>query len=88
MISVLIQSEILHGCVVAIQVRESAKSEGVPHNNVSFLTATGNESVLGRVNEGVYTLLMKIEGLIILVIEVFNIMDVNLTVQRRGYNVV
>ena len=45
MVPIFIQSKILHGCVMSVQIGESTQCEGVPHNNVSFFTATRDEPV-------------------------------------------
>jgi hypothetical protein len=55
---------------------------------VSLLAAASDESVFARVNEGVHTLLMEIEGFILLVDKVLDVMDVDEAVQGGGDDVV
>jgi hypothetical protein len=44
---------------------------------VSLFATTSDESVFARINEGVHTLLMEIEGFILLVNKILNIMDMD-----------
>jgi len=55
---------------------------------VSLFTTTSNKSVLTRINKGIYSFLMKIEGFVLLINEIFYIMDVNKSIQRRRNDVV
>lgn len=80
-VAVLVDCQVLDGSVMSIQVRERAQGEGVPHDNVSFLSTTRDETVLARVNERVDTLLMKVETFVLLVLEFFHLMNVDHAVQ-------
>jgi hypothetical protein len=44
---------------------------------VSLLATASDESVFARVNEGVHSLLMEIEGFILLVDKVLDVMDMD-----------
>ena len=73
---------------MAIEIGKGSKSERVPHNDVSLFTTTSNKSVLTRINKGIYSFLMKIKGFVLLINEIFDIMDVNKSIQRRRNDVV
>jgi hypothetical protein len=68
---------------MTIHIVKYTKGEGVPHNNMALLAATRDESMLARVNEGIDSLLMKIERFVLFVSELLNIMNVDETVKRR-----
>jgi hypothetical protein len=67
---------------MSIHVVEYTKCEGIPHNNVAFLSTTCDESVFARVNEGVHTLLVKIERFVLLVSQLFNVVNMNESIER------
>lgn len=62
---------------MAIEMREGSKCERVPHDDVALLSTAGDESVLARVDERIYTFLVKVECLVVLVTKILNIVDVN-----------
>lgn len=87
-VPVLVEREVLHGRVVAVEVGEGAQGERVPHDDVALLAARSDETVLARVHEGVHALLMQVEGLVLLVDEVLDVVDVDEAVERGRHDVV
>lgn len=87
-VPVLVYGQILHTRVVTVEVGERPQCEGIPHNDVALLAATGHEAVLRRVDKGVDSLLMEVEGLVLLVGEVLDIVDVDEAIERGGDDVV
>ena len=79
-VSVLIDCQVLHRSIVTIEVRQSSKSKRIPHDNVTLLSATCYESVLWGVDEGVHSLLMQIEGLVLLVWQVLYVVNMYETI--------
>ena len=72
---------------MAIEIGQDSKCERVPHENVPFFAATSDESALLWIDEGVDWLLMDIEGLLVLVFEIFDVVDMNKWVNWGGYDV-
>ena len=54
---------------------------------MAFFTATGDNFVLGRVNEGVHTFLMQVEGLALLVFEIVDLVDVDAAVKGATHHI-
>ena len=65
---------------MSIQVAQHTDSERIPHQNVSLFSTTGNKPMLGRVDEGVDTLLVEVECLTVFVLELFDVVNVDHTV--------
>ena len=80
MISFFVDSQVLNAGIVSIEINENVKSKRIPHENVSFLTTTCDKSTLLRVDERIDWLLVNVESLIIFVIQVFDIMNMDETV--------
>jgi hypothetical protein len=77
MISVLVEGKVLNRSVMTIEMREGSKCEWIPHDDVALLSTAGDEPVLARIYERIYTFLVKVECLVVLVAKILNIMDVN-----------
>jgi len=73
---------------VAIEVGEGTECEGVPHDDVALFSATCNEPMLRRVDEGIDTLLVEVERLVFFVRQVLDVMDVDEAVERGAHDVV
>jgi hypothetical protein len=67
---------------MSIHIVEHTKCEGIPHNNVAFLSTTCDESMFARVNEGIHTLLVKIERFVLFVSQFFDVVNVNESIER------
>ena len=65
-----------------IEVGKGSECERVPHNDVAFFSAAGNEPMLGRVDEGVHSLLMQVEGLILLIRKILYVVNMDEAIQR------
>ena len=76
-VSVLVNCQVLHRSVMTIEIRQSSKSERVPHDNVTLLSTTSHESVLWGVDEGIHSLLMQIEGLVLLIWQVLYVVNMD-----------
>lgn len=88
MISVFIEREVLNRCVVAVEVSKRSQCEGVPHDDVTLFTATCNEPVLRRIDEGVDTLLVQVKRLVLFVRQLLDVVNMNEAVERGAHNVV
>lgn len=82
MIALLVESQILNTGVMSIKVGEHTKCKGVPHKDVPLFTTACNEPTFLRVDKRVDWLLVDVEGLLIFVLKLFDVMDMDKTVDR------
>ena len=73
---------------MSIKIVEDTKREWIPEQDMSFLSTTRNQPMHRAVNKTIYTLLMNIEGFIIFVLQVLNIVNMDHTIKWRRDNVV
>lgn len=66
---------------MTVEITEDTQSEWIPHEDMSFLSTTGYEPVLRRINKTIDTLLMQVEGLAV-VFEVLDVVNVDESVER------
>ena len=83
MVFLFVDGKVLNACIVSIKIGQCTPSKGVPHNDVTFFPARGDESMSGAVNERVDSFLMKIESLSF-VRNGLNIVDVNESIKRAA----
>ena len=81
MIPLLVDVEVRDGCVMAIEVGQVLQGVWLPENNVSLLSATGDESVLGGVDKTVDTFLMEVESLSA-ILELVQIVHMDKSIER------
>ena len=81
MIPLLVDVEVRDGCVMAIKVGQVLQGVWLPENNVSLLSATGDESVLGGVDKTVDTFLMEVESLSA-ILELVQIVHMDKSIER------
>lgn len=55
---------------------------------MSFLSTTGYESVFRTVDKAVDAFLVEVEGFVLFVLEGLNVVDVDESIEGRGYDVV
>ena len=73
---------------MTVKIGKGSQCEWIPHNDVTLLTTTCDESLLAGINKGINTLLMQVKRLIVSVVQILNVVDMNETIKRRGHYVV